>query len=673
MVKYRYVPLFLLLLRMSAVDALPYLQGTVTTPGSFTGIDSVRVASQRYSTITYTDPDGHFFLERPEDPLCPCDSPVTDSSFSYSIRVSAHSQKKTFSRKGNAFQAISLYDLTGRKIDYESLNLQSVPFPGRKITPGIVLYRFDRHTTGRILFIDNSSAGTISREKQFERTIIPTPCAVDDTIYLCKSGYENAAVTVTDGIMPETVTMERKQWHAFDIHNHTVLTDGTFPLDSMLQQGFNRFGLDVYANSEHGGSFSTDTGGELLLAQPGQESAPSYGHDYYIARWYTLINFAWPKVLSMRRKYPEHSLLLGLEWNNPGHEHASVGFIDDLDQPDAVADFEYRFDMNDLDTSRGSAIKRNAPYHASSVEALRWLQEKYPKTSYCFINHPSRENEGPNPISMFRDFHNAAPDVFLGLEGMPGHQKYSLRGKYAQPGKQTMGGADPAIAVIGGLWDALLGEGRHLHIIVDSDFHHTGQDFWPGEYAKTWVATTDTGLAAWLKGVKDGDMFAVHGDLINALAFTVDDDLSTAAMGGELHTSKSTYALEIRFRSPPVNNHGDSVRVDHIDLIAGSIGDRIDPSDTVAYNTPSNPSTRLVHRFTKEYWKSENGWNVIRATLHYSAPTYLRLRGTSLAVETPGETDINGNPLPDPMYVNTDAAAWKDLWFYSNPIFIYHD
>ena len=55
---------------------------------------------------------------------------------------------------------------------------------------------------------------------------------------------------------------------------------------------------------------------------------------------------------------------------------------------------------------------------------------------------------------------------------------------------------------------------------------------------------------------------------------------------------------------------------------------------------------------------------------------YFRLRGTNLAVNTPYETDAAGNPLSD--FLATDnlgldgaVEAWADLWFYSNPIFIY--
>jgi hypothetical protein len=79
---------------------------------------------------------------------------------------------------------------------------------------------------------------------------------------------------------------------------------------------------------------------------------------------------------------------------------------------------------------------------------------------------------------------------------------------------------------------------------------------------------------------------------------------------------------------------------------------------------------------------------------------YFRLRGTNLPAATPNETDANGNPILDfkvspndqsvagtvpctdaacPSHLRTvagvkysgfDVAAWSDLWFYSNPVFV---
>ena len=54
-------------------------------------------------------------------------------------------------------------------------------------------------------------------------------------------------------------------------------------------------------------------------------------------------------------------------------------------------------------------------------------------------------------------------------------------------------------AVVGGLWDSLLGEGRRFWIVATSDshVHHSeitrrGSDFWPGEFHKTYVHARHT-------------------------------------------------------------------------------------------------------------------------------------------------------------------------------------
>ena len=80
-----------------------------------------------------------------------------------------------------------------------------------------------------------------------------------------------------------------------------------------------------------------------------------------------------------------------------------------------------------------------------------------------------------------------------------------------------------------------------------------------------------------------------------------------------------------------------------------------------------------------------NGWKSFFFTFNPSKSCYFRLRGTNLPPNTPNETDAQGNPLSDTLAKNityndpklgpntaldADVAAWSDLWFYSNPIFI---
>jgi hypothetical protein len=49
---------------------------------------------------------------------------------------------------------------------------------------------------------------------------------------------------------------------------------------------------------------------------------------------------------------------------------------------------------------------------------------------------------------------------------------------------------------------------------------------------------------------------------------------------------------------------------------------------------------------------------------------YIRIRGTNHPLNTPGELDGAGNPLPDIAAENSAAKAFSDLWFYSNPVFV---
>jgi hypothetical protein len=140
-----------------------------------------------------------------------------------------------------------------------------------------------------------------------------------------------------------------------------------------------------------------------------------------------------------------------------------------------------------------------------------------------------------------------------------------------------------------------------------------------------------------------------------------------------------------------------------------------------------NLSAKVLRTFNDTNWNTPKGWSsemrgfktMTFRMYNVKASQYLRLRGTNLPAAVPYETDANGNPLsdiytnagdptkltipctvnptstipagttytgnsidgcPDHMervpevtgqkYVSYDVAAWADLWFYSNPIFI---
>lgn len=514
------------------------------------------------------------------------------------------------------------------------------------------------------------------------------------------------------------------QWVAGDFHQHTTYTDGANPFATVMYWN-NQFGLDWWANSEHGGKFVTDAAGPALTsgfnkgefarfwddpaAHPGLvfqgDPATSSGHKA-LWRWQILRDFSFKDVVAARA-YLFKPVMQGVEWNVPGHEHCSVGVIAgqySLEaqkiNADAVAQFEYLFDAGDADVTGGLAngwgIKNTINNHAKAVEAAAWLQKNYGTSSWMVPAHVERKGSGDPTyvgsgshgynIGDFRDLNNAAPDVCFGFESMPGHQKESQRGGYGSTaiGGGTYGGTGAYAAQVGGLWDALLGEGRHWWLFASSDFHSTDGDFWPGEYQKTYTKVTDAkNPQAIVDGLRSGNSFVVEGDLINALDFQAGQGTTTATMGQTLYGKKvpplmkylygakeSEVTITIRFRCPQTNHNGDAVKVDHIDLIAGGLNALIPPGDP-NYSNATNPSANVIATFTSKDWKTKDDWNEIRYTVTLSGDAYFRLRGTNLAPNTPNETDAAGNPLPDSLMGANDAGkAFKDLWFYSNPIFV---
>ena len=496
-------------------------------------------------------------------------------------------------------------------------------------------------------------------------------------------------------------------WLCGDFHQHTYYTDGSTTFDFVMEKN-NEFGLDWWANSEHGGRRNRDGKGVNWLdttrypENPILGDNPDAGNMY---RWQSLRDFVYPDILDTRDLYPPKRIFSGVEWNVPGHEHCSVGVVSETMGPLAISAFEYQFDKSDPDTSRngewtpfGVLAKQNKT-HEDSVAACAWMQDQYEKglIDNAWIIFAHIERAEAYRIEHFRDFNNAAPDVCFGFEGAPGHQANSERGFGRDPGQAyggAFGGVGPFTAEVGGLWDALLGEGRRWFNYANSDYHKHytagGDDFYPGEYQKTYVYAKDSdgdgkySLIEIADGLRSGNAYFVHGDLIDALEFTIKSQRDEAAMGQAMHIrdrrwKREPVTITIKFKSPAFNSNGDVPVVDHVDLIAGDITGRIDPSSP-DYTKATNESTRIIATFTAEEWKVDrDGYNVITCRIGaLDKSMYFRLRGTNLAVDTPHETDARGNPLSDfeaTDYLGLDGApeAWADLWFYSNPIYVYMD
>jgi hypothetical protein len=447
------------------------------------------------------------------------------------------------------------------------------------------------------------------------------------------------------------------KWEAGDMHTHTFLTDGSNTQLQVVQKAFNEYGLDWMANSEHGGSYARDPFGNAIASQP---------------RWWSLMNYSYPIIRDLRPMFPDQTLIQGLEWNVPKGEHASIGIVSN--EPSAVAEFEARFDKSDTSTSFPGLVSKDSTTHAGAVNAVAWLQANYADSSYFVLNHPSRALAyTPGDV---RDFLTAGPNVTAGFEGLPGHQKEADRSGYtsSNPLARTYQGADAWLAPVGGFWDSLLANGYRYSVYTNSDFHYTGGDFWPGEFAKnwTWVAHPEDPKSL-VAGLKSGASFSAMGDLVDELKFSATGNGKKVDMGRDALTVPrgKDVVVTIKFHTPLTNNNGDSPKMDHLDLIAGNVtGAAV--QGTASWDASTNPTAQVVKTFEgKSLQNLGNGWYAATYLVHnVQGAMYLRLRGTNCAPNTPGATDAAGNPLMDAPGANSAANAWKTLWFYSNPVWI---
>jgi hypothetical protein len=375
---------------------------------------------------------------------------------------------------------------------------------------------------------------------------------------------------------------------------------------------------------------------------------------------------AYPELLRSRRETPGVLQFWGMELDTPAAEHSSLILPRSAQERDALFGIE-------------SGYNRREPWPADPardtegfmLQALRHMKA-LPEPPVVIANHPSRSATGVGRYGLvspseLRDWNDTAPDVAVGMEGAPGHQASSLnpdgslkpkgdRGGYSRA--PTMGGFDQMTAKLGGFWDAMLGEGRRWWITSTSDSHRHytdgGDDFWPGEYSKTYVKAVRT-YDDVLDGLRNGRIFVTLGDLVSEVDVTAMAGGRKAEIGGRLEVPAGTdVTVVIRVRDPSGKNFGGfSPSVARIDLIQGDV---MGPASDRALDV--NPTTRVVRAFTPTSWVRDGEvLSMIHVLKNVQGPTYIRVRGTG------GDEP---EPLPDPL----GEDPWSDLWFYANPIFI---
>jgi len=496
------------------------------------------------------------------------------------------------------------------------------------------------------------------------------------------------------------------RWIAGDLHTHTTQSadaDVSQTLDKVLAKAFTTYGLDWMALSNHLRVSTRDALGAPLAAP----IPMSIGAERYEI----------PRVQALQAggSYADKLIFSGFEWDMPTHDHIGIGLFEGTDKLAAstrgMKEFEYLFTTRDAamfdaaDVAAWKAKYGDTRYNktaADALQAINWLKQNYPETSYAVINHPSR-NKGSYSIADLRAFNDAAPNIMFAIEGMVGNQMEPDRGGYTAAYTddnallRVYGGVDYVVAKLGGPWDALLGEGRRIWNLTDSDTHFkivggNSSGYFPGEYAKNYVFNGAQGAPLakdLLAGLRSGKMFSTYGDLINALDFNLASKDDRKEMGGELKVaSGEKVTITIRFRSPAKNNYEKPVDsgvaanvkpvVDHVDLIVGDVGAKA-AAGTPAYNVAGNASTRVLKRFTSADWKiGADGYASVSYETTATKNQYFRLRGTNLGTDVAGLTQ-GGEPLADQRTGTTDSTQrfndindrnYRSLWFYSNPVFV---
>lgn len=493
-------------------------------------------------------------------------------------------------------------------------------------------------------------------------TVLATTALTTQTFL--KDGQEKNAEA--KGFSAEEVKKNNSTWLAGDHHIHSEWSvgwdnstnpptpiragDAIYPIVKNAEKA-KEYGLDWTMTTDHGGPNHS----KVNLEQ------------------------AYPELLKAREEVPDLVQFYGMEFDTPAADHSTLMIPKGKNESQILYDIESKFSKRDPYPNDGSRDTES-----TMIEALNYMLKMDKDEQPIHIaHHPSRSAKGDSAWGQdtpeeFRNWNDLAPNISIGMEGAPGHQAATLnpdgsldpngaRGGYGN--YPTMGGFDQMSAKVGGLWDSLLGEGRHWWITSTSDSHVNwrdgGSDFWPGEYSKTYVKA-EKDYDAIMESLRSGNVFVTTGDLISELDVKVQaggkspwfakSKGNSATIGETLTISGKSkdVTVTIRIKDPKAaNSNGDTPEVKRVDLIMGEVTGAVEDRSAA-----SNPTTKVVKRFTEKDWKQDGEYIVISHTLkNVDKDSYIRLRGTNTDQLEPAVDYRGENP-------------WTDLWFYSNPVFM---
>jgi hypothetical protein len=334
--------------------------------------------------------------------------------------------------------------------------------------------------------------------------------------------------------------MGKGSWLKADTHVHTKFSDGSHSIEDVVRQA-ERFGCNVLAITDHA-----------------DRNLKAATREYHEA------------IHVERRRHPALVLLAGLEWNLPpwgGDEHATLLIHPDLDEWSVLARFKEQFD--DLD--------RKPHREELADEALRWLESHAVHAQarpVVIYEHPSRKRDRSLDIVPSLTRWRKTNDLVIGFSGAPGHQRYKTLGGFRGKEK-TIDRWDPAAARVGDAWDTLLGQGLDVWAAdAPSDFHNADprelHDYWPGEFAETWLYVPEKSAAGVLQAFRAGTFFAAHGHIARQVQLTVEaPGLPRPAGVGEVVElpQGSSFTVQLRCVVPPMDWEGKPNRLDAIELI----------------------------------------------------------------------------------------------------------
>ncbi|MBD0734253.1 PHP domain-containing protein [Streptomyces sp. CBMA29] len=475
-------------------------------------------------------------------------------------------------------------------------------------------------------------------------------------------------------------------WLAGDHHIHTQYSsDAKYRVIDHVRQA-NAHGLDWMVITDHGSEQHAKIGVEKVN----------------------------PDIVAARAKVSDTLVFQGLEWNIPAAEHGTVFVHPGRNEVAVLKEFE-----NSFDGSVKGASASTPANEALAISGLNFLADQVRRRKVQDVlflaNHPARKGiDSPHEIRAWRD---AQPGIAVGMEGAPGHQAGGLpapqgagsgRGIYDNspsadsfPGYplesyRTWGGFDWMTSTVGGLWDSLLAEGKPWWITANSDSHNvyadnsvrgpngdfnangkyddpvyggalnlTDTDFWPGQYSRTHVGSAGFSYAAVMDGIRAGRVWVDHGGLISGLDARLGDGSRSVTLGGVLHVrrgSKVDLVVTVALAGGP--NWSQFVpKLARVDVVQGHVTGTARDKDTLAA-----PNTKVVKSF--EVDKSTGTVRLTYSLGRVDKPLYVRLRGTDGNRTAVGVNGASVDPAGPAMDVIGDADPWKDLWFYSNPMWV---